>query len=126
MEWTPRLPWDDVPATVRAVVEERLGGRVVSAEATVGGFSAGFVILRGIVFYLRHQQAEGALVEEEPLVSTTEGDVLPNALPPEPGPNVAHETGIIAGAPDPFATFLSMQSLKEMHDHKKPTEQASS
>lgn len=42
MEWTPRLPWDDVPATVRAVVEERLGGRVVSAEATVGGFSAGF------------------------------------------------------------------------------------
>ncbi len=98
----------------------------VAYWAHLGGFSAGFVILRGIVFYLRHQQAEGALVEEEPLVSTTEGDVLPNALPPEPGPNVAHETGIIAGAPDPFATFLSMQSLKEMHDHKKPTEQASS
>jgi len=75
----------------------------------IGGFVAGFVIIRGIVFYLRRQQAAGTLTEEEPLTAA-DGDLL-GSKPPGEEPLA---TSVAAGAPDPFATFLSMK--KEMQN----------
>jgi hypothetical protein len=36
-----RLPWEEVPAWLRAEAERRLGGRVVEAISQAGGFSPG-------------------------------------------------------------------------------------
>src|SRR5436305_13760865 len=36
-----RLPWEKVPAWLRAEAERRLGGRVVEAISQAGGFSPG-------------------------------------------------------------------------------------
>ena len=90
----------------------------VAYWAHLGGFSAGFIILRGVVFYLRKKQAEGALVDKEPLAPTEPEHEFADALPAK----VAHpleETALAAGKPDPFATFLSMQTLCKMQEQQK-------
>lgn len=38
---SPRLPWESVPADIRAIVDERLGSPVVRAVSQDGGFSPG-------------------------------------------------------------------------------------
>ncbi len=38
---SPRLPWESVPADIRAIVDERLGSPVVRAVSQHGGFSPG-------------------------------------------------------------------------------------
>ena len=81
----------------------------------VGGFITGFLILRGMVFYLRRQQDQGASAEDEPL-APVEKDILSDGLPPEQVANPLKETGVKAGAPDPFATFLSVQTIRKMQD----------
>jgi membrane associated rhomboid family serine protease len=60
----------------------------------LGGFLAGFLILRAMVFYLRWRQGREAVVEEkaEPVL-----------------------TGITTQGPDPFATFLSMRKEAPSH-----------
>lgn len=88
----------------------------VAYWAHIGGFLAGFVILRGMVFYLRRQQAEGALTEEEPLAPTE--NLLSNAPPPEEVPNPIEQTGMATGAPDPFATFVSVQTIRKMQQEQ--------
>jgi hypothetical protein len=91
----------------------------VAYWAHLGGFAAGFIILRAVVFYLRHKIAEGEATEEEPLAPAAE-----NAVDPPLGPVVANplETGVAAGAPDPFATFLSVQTLRQMQEDKQAKE----
>lgn len=93
--------------------ESGLGG--VAYWAHLGGFTAGFVILRGIVFYLRRQQADGELTEEEPL-APVEKDVLSDSVPPAHVPNPLEETEVAAGAPDPFASFLSVQTFRKLQE----------
>ena len=91
----------------------------VAYWAHLGGFCAGFIILRGMVFYLRRQQAEGALTEEEPL-APVERDLLSTApLAPEVVPDpIVEPTAIQSGAPDPFASFLSVQTMRKMQQEK--------
>jgi membrane associated rhomboid family serine protease len=89
----------------------------VAYWAHLGGFAAGFIIIRGVIIYLRRQQAEGALGEDEPLAATDEetfGSAPPIANVPKP----VVQTGIAAGAPDPFATFLSVQTVRKVQDAK--------
>jgi membrane associated rhomboid family serine protease len=83
----------------------------------LGGFAAGFVIIRGVVFYLRKQQAEGTLTEDEPLAPVDE-DALGSPPPIENVPQPVAQTGIAAGAPDPFATFLSVQTVRKVQESK--------
>jgi hypothetical protein len=91
----------------------------VAYWAHLGGFAAGFVIIRGVVFYLQRQHENGGLAEEEPLVPI-EKDVLADAMPPvENVPNPIEQTGVKAGAPDPFATFLSVQTVRKMQEEKQ-------
>ena len=87
----------------------------------LGGFSAGFVIIRAVVFYLRRQQAQGKLAEDEPLASV-ETDVLSGGMPglSENVPTPVEQTGVVAGAPDPFATFLSAPTVRKMQEQAKP------
>jgi membrane associated rhomboid family serine protease len=94
----------------------------------LGGFCAGFVILRGMVFYLRQQQANGELTEEEPLApyarpEDTLSDALPPPIPEEtPGQSAssAEQTaGVKAGEPDPFESFLSIRTLRQMQEQSK-------
>ena len=101
-----------------AMADEDSGGGV-AYWCHLGGFAAGFVIIRGVVFYLRRQQAAGDLAEEEPL-APVEKDVLGAGLPLENVPNPVEQTGIAAGAPDPFATFLSVQTIRNMQERDKP------
>ncbi|HZZ77016.1 MAG TPA: rhomboid family intramembrane serine protease [Gemmataceae bacterium] len=89
--------------------------------AHLGGFAAGFVIIRGVVFYLRRQQAQGQMEEAEPLAPLD-----PDALPPEPAtddyvpdPIGANANAVKAGAPDPFATFLSVQTIRNIQEKSK-------
>ncbi|HEY5173065.1 MAG TPA: hypothetical protein VIK54_15180 [Acidimicrobiia bacterium] len=49
-----RMQWDEMPARVRAAIEDRLGSRVVSAHSHAGGFSPGVAA--------RLQLADGARV----------------------------------------------------------------
>jgi membrane associated rhomboid family serine protease len=89
--------------------------------AHLGGFSAGFIITRAVVFFLRQQQAEGKLSEDEPL-APVETDVLGGGMPSlnESVPTPVEQTGIVAGAPDPFATFLSVKTVHKMQEQVKP------
>ena len=77
----------------------------------LGGFLAGFLILRGIVFYLRNHQTDGKPAEEEPL-APVEKDVLAVALQPKREEMPAEiQTGVKAS--DPYATFMSADSLQK-------------
>jgi membrane associated rhomboid family serine protease len=95
----------------------------VAYWAHLGGFCAGFAILRGMVFYLRRQQAAGDQTEEEPLAPTD-----PDALPRQPIEEIANplemENGVKAGAPDPFATFLSVQTLRKLQERTHEDQKA--
>jgi aminoglycoside phosphotransferase (APT) family kinase protein len=44
MEFTPRLPWADVPPFVVDGVQQLLGAKIVRVEALVGGFSPGAAV----------------------------------------------------------------------------------
>ena len=103
-----------------ALDDDGYGGGGVAYWAHLGGFAAGFVILRAYVFYLRSQQADGALTEEEPLAPPR------TEAPIEPALTAAEQTGVKAGAPDPFATFLSAQSIRSVQGREKPTSNAGS
>jgi membrane associated rhomboid family serine protease len=93
----------------------------VAYWAHIGGFAAGIVIIRAVVFYLRRKQAQGELAEAEPLAPPD-----PDALPPESGisqePNPVDLTAVKAGAPDPFATFLSVQTIRAAKEKEKPAQ----
>ena len=95
-----------------AMLDEDSPSGGVAYFAHLGGFAAGFVIIRGVVYYLRRQQAAGALTEDEPLMAM-DGDLL-GSKPPgeEPLEYVPTSTGIAAGAPDPFATFLPVRAVR--------------
>ncbi len=93
----------------------------VAYWAHLGGFCAGFVILRGMVFNLRRQQAAGLTTEEEPL-APVEKDPYATAAPAVrdvPNPIEEEPTAIQAGAPDPFAGFLSVQTLRKMREESQ-------
>jgi membrane associated rhomboid family serine protease len=105
---------------ISAMVElddERFGGGGVAYWAHLGGFAAGFAILRGMVFHLRRQQDQGLTTEAEPLAPVEEGfapvgvteDVIEDPL----------ERGVKAGAPDPFATFLSVQTVRKIKEQSE-------
>ena len=95
------------------------GSDGVAYWAHLGGFGAGFIILRGMIFYLRRQQADGAHAEAEPLAPVeNEKDVLSNAMPPPVVPNPVEDTAIASGAPDPFESFLSVQTLRKLQEEK--------
>lgn len=87
----------------------------VAYWAHLGGFAAGFLIIRMVVIYLRRQQAQGALAEEEPL-APPDPDALPAEL--EMASSAIDPTAVQAGKPDPFATFLSVQTIRAMNDKK--------
>jgi membrane associated rhomboid family serine protease len=93
----------------------------VAVWAHLGGFVAGVIIIRAVVFYLQRQQSKGELTEAEPLAPAD-----PDALPPEPEveqvPNPIEATAVRAGAPDPFATFLSVQTIRAMKEKDKPAQ----
>jgi membrane associated rhomboid family serine protease len=89
----------------------------VAYWAHLGGFCAGFVILRGMVFYLRRQQAAGS-AEDEPL-APVDKDVLMTTQAAEGVPNPFDANAIAPGAPDPFATFLSVQAIKKIQQEKE-------
>ena len=93
----------------------------VAYWAHLGGFSAGFIITRAIVLYLRQQQAEGQLAEDEPL-APVETDVPGGSVPSlnEKVLSPVEQTGVMAGAPDPFATFLSVKTVRKMQEQAKP------
>jgi membrane associated rhomboid family serine protease len=94
----------------------------VAYWAHIGGFCAGFAILRGMVFYLRRQQALGATTEAEPLAPVEEG-FAPLELAEKIVDNPL-EGGIKPGAPDPFSTFLSVQTVRKIKE-KSASEQNS-
>ncbi len=82
--------------------------------AHLGGFCAGFTILRGMVFYLQRQQAAGGQAEDEPLAPVEHDAVNPRQVIEEvPNPL---ETSVQSGAPDPFATFLSVQTMRKIQE----------
>ncbi len=64
----------------------------------IGGFVTGIAIIRGMVWYLRSQHTETGETDEE---SPTN--------PPEPAMSAD-----AAAKPDPFGTFLSVKSIREM------------
>lgn len=92
----------------------------VAYWAHLGGFVAGFIILRGMVFYLQRQVEKGETTEEEPL-APVEKDLLSDGLPPTaPVANPIDEpTAVQAGSPDPFAGFLSIQTIRKMQEQKQ-------
>ena len=99
----------------------------VAYFAHLGGFCAGFAILRGMVFYIRRQQATGEITEDEPL-APVEQDAVSPPLPAVQAniPDPLSDTGVKAGAPDPFATFLSVQTLRKMQEKKREEQEATS
>ena len=94
----------------------------VAYWAHLGGFCAGFVILRGMVFYLRKQQSEGALTDDEPL-APVEKELLVTAAPIASVPNPIKETAVVAGVPDPFASFLSVRTLRKIQQERAEAQQ---
>jgi membrane associated rhomboid family serine protease len=106
-------------------MDEESGHGGVAYWSHLGGFVAGFVILRAVVFYLQRQHDAGALEEPEPLASPEPGtQPLPPDEPlPAPVESIQLEpTAIKAGGPDPFAIFLSKQKVPEQ---KRPEKQPS-
>jgi membrane associated rhomboid family serine protease len=95
----------------------------VAYWAHLGGFAAGFIILRGVVFYLHRKHEEGALDSDEPLIEAEKPkDELANAMPPAPVTSpLEEETAVAAGKPDPFASFLSVQTLRKMQEEQNAT-----
>jgi membrane associated rhomboid family serine protease len=91
----------------------------VAYWAHLGGFCAGFIILRGIVFHLRRQQTASDEAEAEPL-APVERDAVGPLQPVEELENPL-ETGVQSGAPDPFATFLSVQTVRKIQEEKAGT-----
>jgi membrane associated rhomboid family serine protease len=97
-----------------AMLEDDSHSGGVAYWCHIGGFVAGFLIIRGVVFYLRRQQAAGTLTEEEPLAGI-DGDQLGS----KPASEDQLATSVAAGAPDPFATFLSVQTMRRMQERKE-------
>ena len=64
-------------------------------------------------------QAQGMLSEEEPLAAV-EGETLAVGMQHADLPDPLAATGVAAGAPDPFATFLSVQAIRKMQEEKEP------
>lgn len=95
-----------------AMLEDDSRGGGVAYWCHLGGFMAGFLIIRGVVLYLRRQEAAGALTEAEPLMAV-EGDLL-GSKPPGEEPLRPAPAGASAGASDPFATFLSVQTIRKV------------
>jgi membrane associated rhomboid family serine protease len=94
-----------------ALLEDDSQGGGVAYWCHLGGFAAGFLIIRVVVIYLRRQETAGTLTDEEPLTKA-EGDLLGSKPPGEE----ALATGVASGAPDPFATFLSMRNVLEQKE----------
>jgi membrane associated rhomboid family serine protease len=94
----------------------------VAYWAHLGGFVAGFIIIRAVVFYLNWQKANGKLQEEEPLAPVAK-DEIAGALPPpvqaEKVPSTFEPTAVQAGDPDPFAKFLSVQTVRKIQAQKR-------
>jgi membrane associated rhomboid family serine protease len=90
----------------------------VAYWAHLGGFTAGFIILRGMIWQLRRAQAREEAAEAEPLIPAEE--TLSEERPIEHVANPLEEeaTAIKSGAPDPFATFLSVQTLRKMQQER--------
>jgi membrane associated rhomboid family serine protease len=99
-------------------LEDEMFSDGVAYWAHLGGFCAGFIILRAVVFHLRLKQGQGQLTEEEPLAPNDEKDVLSDALPPPVVESPMEETGITAGKPDPFDNFLSVQTFRKMQEQR--------
>jgi hypothetical protein len=97
----------------------------VAYWAHIGGFLAGFAIIRVVVFYLQWRKSKGDLEEEEPL-APVQKDVLGDALPPKvvgsvsaPAPAPVEVTSVqVPEGPDPFAAFLTTQSVRKLQVQK--------
>jgi membrane associated rhomboid family serine protease len=101
-----------------STLDEETGGGV-AYWAHLGGFTAGFIIIRCVVFYLRRQQAQGLLTEEEPLTAKDELLAAPSYPPETVNPL---ENSVKAGEPDPFATFLSVRVARKLQaEHAEET-----
>jgi membrane associated rhomboid family serine protease len=94
----------------------------VAYWAHLGGFCAGFAILRGVIIYLRRQQAAGLQAEDEPL-APVDKDVLLPATGTAIVPNPLEKTTAESEANDPFATFLSVQTIRKIQKEKAALEQ---
>jgi hypothetical protein len=106
---------------ISAMVElddERFGGGGVAYWAHLGGFAAGFVILRGMIFHLRRQQDQGVATEAEPLAPAVDGFLPVDQMPVDVIEDPL-ERGLKAGAPDPFATFLSVQTVRKIKEQSE-------
>ncbi len=98
----------------------------VAYWAHLGGFCAGFAILRGMVFYIKRQVATGASEAEEPLAPVDKDVLIINTQAKEHVPNPVDDddpAAIQSGKPDPFATFLSVQTLRKMQQDKADAQQ---
>ena len=77
----------------------------VAYWAHLGGFAAGFIIIRAVVIYLRRQQDQGALTEAEPL-APPDPDVLPPDSEINQVPNSIELTAVKAGRPTRLRPFF--------------------
>jgi membrane associated rhomboid family serine protease len=85
----------------------------------LAGFCAGFAILRGNVFYLQWQQPEETLSVKEPIVATKAAQhEFMDALPEPVAPSLLDQPVASIGEPDPFASFLSVQTVRKMQKQK--------
>jgi rhomboid family protein len=100
-----------------AFMEEEGVSDGVAYWAHIGGFMAGFIILRVMVFYLQRQVENGDATEEEPLAPTASPGEASD--PVEEVANPVEQTGVAAGAPDPFATFLSLQTVRKLQEQRQ-------
>jgi hypothetical protein len=94
----------------------------VAYWAHLGGFCAGFAILRGMIIYLRKQQAAGRQTEDEPLAPVDKDVLLPSS-PTAVVQNPLEQTKAESDAKDPFATFLSVQTIRKIQKEKAALEQ---
>ena len=89
----------------------------VAYWAHLGGFCAGFAILRGVVFYLRRHPTVGN-GDDEPL-APREKDLLLVPQPQETVANPLEENAVQEGAPDPFSHVLSVQAIRRCSKKRK-------
>ena len=99
-----------------ALVFDDGNGVGVAYWAHIGGFAAGFVILRCFVWYLQRQVGAGEQGEAEPLV-TPAGELLGSTPEAAEVPNPM-ERGVREGSANPFDTFLSVQTVRKMQEKK--------